>query len=895
MKRIFLFDAHSLLYRAHFAFLSTPLITSKGLHTSAVFGFVNMLFSVLEREKPDYVAIAFDKSRQTFRTKLYPEYKANRAETPPELKAQFPYARDVVRALNVPVVESDDFEADDLLGAMARRFSSPEVQAVIVTGDRDALQLVGPRVSVMMTKKGTQETILYDPARVQADFGVRPDQIVDVKALQGDPSDNIPGVPGVGPKTATKLISEHGTLDGVYARLATVKGKLHENLEQHKDLAYLSRELARIRVDLDPGISLEDCAPRPPDRDGLRRLFAELEMRKLASLIETGPQEVSAVDAQYRAVLTPDDFEQLLRELAGAQVISLDTETTSLQPMEASLVGLSLAVSEGQARYIPLAHSYLGVPPQLDRNLVLRALEPILADSSRRLVGQNLKFDFIVLERHGLALPPPHFDTMVASYVLDPSRMQHGLDALALEYLNIRPLAYGDVVPRGQTFESVNVDTATRYSGEDADLALRMYHLLRNRLETTGLLDLFHQVEMPLLPVLARMEMNGIAIDPAYLEALGKELATEIRTLEQRIHELAGEPFNVNSQPQLAHILFEKLGLPVIRKTKTGLSTDAAVLEELEKAHGSELAAHINRYRHLVKLKGTYVDTLPQLVNPETARIHTSFNQVAAATGRLSSSDPNLQNIPVRTELGNRIRKAFCPDPPGWLFVGADYSQIELRIMAHVTGSAVLQEAFRTNEDIHAQTASLIFGVPRSQVDSGMRNRAKTINFGILYGMGPFGLASRLELSQTEAKAFIDGYFQRLPEVKRYIDSTVESARKDGHVTTLLGRRRFLPEFQASSAAQRAFAERTAVNTPIQGTAADLIKLAMIRLQRELDQRKMRSRLLLQIHDELVLECPPEEAQAAGTLMKHVMETALELSVPLVANVRSGTDWSQLK
>ncbi len=895
MKRIFLFDGHSLLYRAHFAFIRNPLITSKGMHTSALFGFVNMLFGVLEREKPDYAAIAFDMTRKTFRTELYADYKANRAETPPELKLQFPFAREIVRAMSLPVVESETYEADDLLGSMARQFSAQGVHAIIVTGDRDALQLVDQNVSVLMTKKGIQETILYDPLRVQADYGVEPPRLVDVKALQGDASDNIPGVAGIGEKTAVKLIVEFGDLDGVYANLDKLKGKVRENLEKHRETAYLSRDLARIRVEVATGVTLEQCEPRAYDRDGLRRLFGELELRRLGSMIEQGPRDASAVSTDYRAVLGPEEFELLLRELRDAPLISLDTETTSQHAMQASLVGLSFAVSEGQARYVPLAHSYLGAPPQLDSGVVLRALEPILSDPSKRLTGHNLKFDLIVLARHGLRICRPWFDTMLASYVLDPTRMQHNLDALALEHLDLKPIAFSEVVPRGQTFDVVAVDLAARYSGEDADIALRLCHLFRTRLEQTGLAELFHTIEMPLLPVLAEMEMSGIAVDAAYLGALSTELTLEMRQLEGRIYGLAGEEFNINSQPQLARILFEKLGLPKLRKTKTGLSTDAAVLEELERAHGSEIAALLNRYRHLSKLKGTYADALPQLINAETGRIHTSFNQATAATGRLSSSDPNLQNIPIRTELGNRIRKAFRPEPADWLFVGADYSQIELRILAHASGSPVLRQAFEHGDDIHTETASLIFGVPPEQVDSGLRGRAKAINFGILYGMGPFGLAQRLDISQGEAKRFIEAYFARLPEVKAFIDTTIEQARRDGHVSTLLQRRRYLPEIAGTNANLRAFAERTAVNTPIQGTAADLIKLAMIRFQQELTARGLRSRLLLQIHDELIAECPPEEAELVGQVMKQVMESALPLSVPLVANVCTGTDWAQLK
>ncbi|MBI4868717.1 MAG: DNA polymerase I [Candidatus Wallbacteria bacterium] len=895
MSRVFLIDGYSLLYRAHYALINSPLITSKGFNTSGLFGFINMLFTLFEREQPEYVAVAFDKGEKTFRNDLYPEYKGTRQKTPDELIAQFPYARDIVRAMNLPAVEIEGYEADDLLGSLARRFSGQGLDVVIVTGDRDSLQLVTPNVKVLMTKRGVSETVLYDPERVQLDFGVTPEQFVDLKALQGDTSDNIPGVPSVGPKTAAKLIADHGSLDGVYANLDKVKGKLRENLENNRHLAYLSRDLARIRSELEYPLALEACRPGTYDREALRRLFLELELRKLASLIspgETGPQPAAA---DYRTVLAEADFAELLEALGRAQTLSLDTETTSVSPMRAELVGISLATEEGRAHYIPLAHRYLGAPEQLERAAVLERLRPLLTDPAKRIVGQNLKYDVIVLARHGLDIAPPAFDTMVASYVLDPTRLQHNMDGLALEHLGVKSLPYSEVVPKDRTFDTVDVALATRYSGEDADLALRLTRVLGAKLEESGLTKLFADVEMPLVPVLARMERNGIAIDSDYLRDLSKEMLVEIRQLESTIHGLAGEEFNVNSPQQLSRILFEKMGLPVIRKTKTGTSTDAAVLEELEKAHGSEIAAYINRYRHLVKLRGTYVEALPLLVHPETGRIHSSFGQVVAATGRLSSSDPNLQNIPVRTEIGNRIRKAFRPQPPDWLFVGADYSQIELRILAHVTQSQVLMKAFAEGGDIHTETASLIFGVPAAQVDAPMRNRAKGINFGIIYGMGAFGLANRLDITQSEAKAFIDSYFERLPEVKTFIDSTVARARKDGFVTTLLARRRELPEIRSSNANLRGFAERTAVNTPIQGTAADLIKLAMIRLDAEMRSRGMRSRLLLQIHDELVCESPPDELETMSECLKRVMEGALALSVPLVANVRTGADWSQLK
>ncbi len=896
MKRLFLIDAYSLLYRAHFAFVKSPLINSKGMHTSALFGFFNMIFGLQEREEPEYMAVAFDASEKTFRNDLFPEYKGTRQKTPDELVAQFPYARDIIRAMNLPVVESARFEADDLLGSMARHFASDDLQVVIVTGDKDSLQLVNDNVRVMMTKKGITETLIYDPSTVKELHGITPDQVVDMKALMGDSSDNIPGVPGVGEKTAVKLITEYSDLDGVFANLDSIKGKLKEKLTDNRDQAYLSQDLARIRTDVPFDVKLENCQPGNPDRDRMRHLFVELEMRRLMRLIEPDTVTESEEERSYETVLSRGQFDALLARIKTADTVALDTETTSTEPTRAALVGISISVKKGEAFYIPLAHQYLGAPEQLPLQDVLKDLKEVLDGGGEPLlVGQNLKYDLIVLERHGLSGLKAGFDTMVASYVLEPTRMRHSMDALALELLNIKTIPYSDVVPKDRTFDQIEVDRATEYAAEDADITLRLFQVLKPRLVDGGLMELFTNLEMPLLPVLARMEMNGISIDPDYLGEFSKELTTEIRHLEQKIHGQAGEEFNINSPQQLAVILFDKLRLPVIRKTKTGRSTDAAVLEELEKAHGSEMAAMINHYRHLVKLRGTYVDALPRLLNPETKRIHTSFSQVTAATGRLSSSDPNLQNIPIRTEVGNRIRKAFRPDPPDWVFIGADYSQIELRVMAHVTGSPVLREAFERGDDIHTETAALIFGIPVEQVDSTMRNRAKSINFGILYGMGPFGLARRLGITQAEAKTFIASYFERLPEVKRFIDETIVSARKNGYVTTLMNRRRALPEINAKSANQRAFAERIAINTPIQGTAADLIKIAMIRLDEELRSRSFQARLLLQIHDELVLETPTDQADEVAACMKTVMEGAMELSVPLVANLARGSDWSELK
>ncbi|MGD0999817.1 MAG: DNA polymerase I [Candidatus Brocadiia bacterium] len=886
-KKLFLIDGHSHLYRAFFAVKG--LTSPEGRPTNAVFGFTAMLRKLLREQKPDYLAVALDMPGKTFRHDLFEDYKATRVKPPDEFIAQIPLTREVLDALQVPVYALEGYEADDVLGTLAVQASGLGVDVVIVTGDKDAAQLLGPNVSCLDT--GKDQTLTAEKLRERD--GIAPEQVIEVMALSGDASDNVPGVPHVGPKTALELIREYGTLENVLAHVGEIRGKrLKESLTTHADAARLSRRLVTIDTKAPVELSLDACRVKPPEPERLVPVFQKLGFRQFIAEFPVAPTREEA--AAYHLVDTEEALESLLAALRAQKRFSIDLETTSTSPMLAEIVGLSVCWQPKEAWYIPTRA--LAPDPTLDTEKVLDALRPILTDESVGKIGQNIKYDTVVLRRHGVELRGIVFDTMIAAYVLDAERRRYGLDELAADYLSYRMIPISDLIGKGKkqiTMDRVPARKVCDYCCADSDIALRLSEILEKLLRDQKMHDLFAQVEMPLVSVLAEMEFQGIGLDVAALRTMSQWLEQEMAKLEKRIYQEAGEEFNIGSTQQLAKILFEKLRLPRGRKTRTGSSTDSDVLDQLSAAH--RLPALVLEYRQLSKLKSTYADALPEMVAPGSNRLHTSFNQAATTTGRLSSSDPNLQNIPIRSEIGERIRKAFVATDPRNRLLTADYSQIELRILAHLSGDAALREAFAQDVDIHRFVAAQIHGVKPEEVTPAMRRVAKTTNFGIIYGQGPYGLARQLKIPNEEAAAFIEAYFHRYPGVKAFIDRTVADARKNGSVTTLLGRRRPLPGLNDPDHATRAFAERAAVNTVIQGTAADMIKVAMIRIARRLRDEKMRTKMLLQIHDELLFEVPPSEEISATDLVSTEMSTALKMDVPVKVNVALGRTWSEAK
>ncbi len=884
---VYLIDGSAYIHRAFHAIQG--LTNSRGLPTNAAFGFTRMLIKLMEERRPVYAAMFFDARGPTFRHGLFSAYKANRPPMPEEMAVQIPYIKTITAAYRLPLFEMPGYEADDLIGTLARRLAEAGHSVVMVTGDKDFLQLVTERISIWDPMKETTT----DLRSVREGLGVEPRQMVEVMGLSGDAADNIPGVPGIGPKTALELIKSFGTLENLYAQIDGVtRKKQQENLLKFRDQAFLSRDLAAIRTDAPVELETEALRVRDPDHQALSGLFRELEFRQLQHDL---PKASDLSGKQYRAVLDAGELSALIERLRAAGMFAIDTETTSRDPMRAELVGLSFAVAADEAFYIPCGHRYLGAPRQLERSFVLAQLKPLIEDPRLRKIGQNIKYDGMVLARHGVALDGVAFDTMLASYLLDPSKRAHNLDQIALDFLDHKKIAFEDLVGKRKgvaTFAEVPVEAAAPYACEDADVTRMACEVLSRRLEEVGLTELMGTVEMPLVPVLMRMEMRGIAVDIERLHQLSKSFAQRLEALEADIYALAGERFNINSSQQLGYILFEKLQLPVQKKTKkkTAYSTDVDVLSALAALH--ELPAVILKQRTLSKLKSTYADALVDLVHPDTGRIHTSYHQTVTATGRLSSSDPNLQNIPIRSEEGIEIRRAFVPRP-GWRLLSADYSQVELRILAHCSEDEILIQSFRNEEDIHTRTASEVFQVDPGAVSPDLRRQAKAINFGIIYGMSAFGLSRQLEIGQKMAKTYIDNYFARYPGVKRFLDRTIEEARNTRRTSTLLGRIRLLPDINSPNAVVRQAAERTAINTPIQGSAADLIKVAMIRIDAALAQEGFQAAMLLTVHDELVFETPPEEVDALTRRVKGIMEGVWDLRVPLRLNTATGANWAE--
>jgi DNA polymerase I len=893
--RVLLVDGSSYLYRAFHAL--PQLTTSDGRPVGAVLGVVNMLLKELEQYQPEHVAVVFDAKGKTFRDELFAEYKAHRPPMPDELEAQIEPLLEVIEALGVPVLTIPGVEADDVIGTLARRASEAGLQMLVSTGDKDMAQLVDERVTLVNTMTGT----VLDRAGVEQKFGVPPERIVDWLALVGDTSDNIPGVPKCGPKTATKWLQAFGDLDTLKARSDEVGGKVGESLRDHLEQLELSRELATIRCDVPLDVGPAELARREPDVERLRALYKRLEFNSLLRKLPDD-QAAAAPDAppdpggtaDYETVLTREQLDRWLGRLAAATAFAFDTETDSLDYTRARIVGVSFAVEPGSAAYVPLAHRDPDAPEQLDLEATLALLRPLLEDAGRGKIGHHLKYDLHVLANHGIHLAGIRYDTMLESYVLDSTATRHDMDSVALKYLGLQTIRYEDVAGKGAkqiSFDQVPVATAAPYAAEDADVTLRLHQALWPRLtETPGLQQVYEELELPLLPILAAMERHGVLIDTALLKRQSRELERGMAEAEAAAFAAAGGKFNIASAKQLQEILFERLGLPVLRKTLGGQpSTAEDVLEELSAQH--ELPRRVLEYRGLAKLKSTYTDKLPELTDANS-RVHTSYHQAVAATGRLSSSDPNLQNIPIRTAEGRRIRQAFVA-PEGCHIVAADYSQIELRIMAHLSGDEGLQQAFRENRDIHQATAAEVFGVPLEAVSSEQRRSAKAINFGLIYGMSAFGLARQLGIERGAAQEYVNLYFERYPGVKLYMDETRRQAREDGYVTTVFGRRLHLPEIRSRNNQRRQYAERSAINAPMQGTAADIIKRAMIRVADWLARGEVAARLIMQVHDELVFEVAESDTEALMEALQGLMGGAAELSVPLKVQAAAGRNWDE--
>jgi len=908
--RLVLFDGNAIVHRAYHAFgatryrQATPLTVSRtGEVVSAVYGFALMLLKVLTELKPTHYAVAFDKKGPTFRHEMFDDYKAQRPPMPDDLVGQVDRVRELVKAFNIPLFEIDKYEADDVLGTLSEQAAERGIETVIVTGDADTMQLVSPHVRVLYPKAGRafSDTALFDAAAVEEKYGVSPERITDLKALTGDKSDNIPGVPGIGEKTAVKLISEFGSIDDIYKHLDEVTpDKVREKLRDNEKVARQSKELATIVTKTPVTLDMDACRASGFDRQKAADFFRELEffslLPKLPGKEGEAPLpevEVAAPKGEYSIIATPAALDELADRLAKAGAFAFDTETTGLDPLTSAIVGISLAVEEGKAYYIPVGHTLFDEVTQLPLEQVVSRLKPVFGDAKVAKVAHNAKYDMMVLGECGIDVRGLSFDTMIAAHLLGEKTV--GLKALALGRLGVEMTPISDLIGKGSKqvpMSQVEIKKASEYSGADADMTFRLWRLLQKDLDKQGLVKLFNDVEMPLVPVLLLMERNGVTVDTAVLEEMSQRLGGQVAALEKKIYEEAKHEFNVNSPQQLGKVLFDEMQLPTTRRGKSKYSTEASVMEELRPVH--PIAGYILEYRQLTKIKSTYIDTLPGLVNPKTGRIHTSFNQTRTTTGRLSSSDPNMQNIPIRGELGGQVRQAFIA-PSGCSLLGGDYSQIDLRALAHLSRDENLVRAFREDADIHAATASLLFGVEASKITADMRRFAKTVNFGVIYGMSDYGLEQATEFSREEAGRFIKSYFEKYPGVRKYLDDTKEKARRDGYVETLLGRRRYIPDINSSNRQVREAAERMAINMPVQGTSADIIKVAMVDLYREMEKQKLKSKMLLQVHDELLFEVPDEEMDVIRRIVPEIMDSAVELDVPLKVDTKVGKNWGEMK
>lgn len=920
--RLFLIDGHALAYRSYFA-LTGPgggarFTTKSGESTAGVYGFASVLLSLLSQESPEYLAVSFDTGR-TFRDDIFPEYKGTREKMPEDLASQIVRMRELVQSFGIPIYEMEGYEADDVLGTMAKLAASQGVHTIILTGDKDLLQLSNEHVQIRLSGQKLSEAIDYGPKEVKKKLGIDPGQVVDYKAMVGDTSDNIPGVRGVGEKTAVKLLEQYGTLDNIYDHIEEIPSRFQNKLVDDRENAYLSQKLATIVTDLALEFDLEACRAREYDRNKVVALFRELEFRTLLDRIprieegSTGAQlglfkgtakTAVGVDAKDTIITDLEGLHQLVEVLNNTEAIAFDVETTSTDAMSADLVGISLAISMNEGYYIPVGHHPdIAGQEQLDRKAVLDTLREPLTDPKIPKVGHNLKYDFIVLARLGLRATPLTFDTMIAEWLSDPGSRNLGLKSLAWARLGIEMTDIEKLIGRGRnqrTMAQVSIDEVAPYAAADARVCLGLMPQLQEELEEKAVIDLFRTLEMPLVPILADMEIRGILLDTVFLTAFSAELESRLGEIRTETYEIVGREFNINSTQQLSKVLFSELGLTPpdrTRKTASGhYSTAAPVLERLKDSH--PIISLILEQRELGKLKSTYADALRQRVNPDTGRVHTSYNQTGSITGRIASSDPNLQNIPIRTELGRRIRRAFIA-APDHVLLAVDYSQIELRVVAHMADDKTMIDAFLANQDIHTTTAAAIYGKSSSEVTSAMRRQAKAVNFGLIYGMSPFGLTRTTDLTLAEAEDFVETYFEQFPGIRRYLDETRKSAAQNGYVETLLGRRRYFPQLIEGgpkvSEIARARAEREAINSPIQGSAADIIKLAMLQLPQELENAGLGGKVLLQVHDELVLECPQDEVARTTKLVQNVMQGAFKLKVPLKTDAKVGNNWEEME
>lgn len=898
-KRMFVIDGHALCYRAHYAFINNPLTNSKGQNVSAIFGFARMLLKLVRDENPDYLIVAFDPPEKTFRFRLFPEYKANREKMPDDLRGQIEEIKQMISVLGIQIMIEDDYEADDVLGTLASKYAADDLEVMLVTSDKDAYQLVDENVKIYANKKGISEFEVYDRQGIIDKIGLKPEYIKDYMALTGDSSDNIPGIRGVGPKTALKLIDEYKTLENLYSHVDEIKGdKLKQSIIQEKENAFLSRELVTIKTDLPVKADLKKAALPDLKRDEVKEYFSELEMNSIIQDIfgdesPSGKKKKKEPKRDYRIINSEGELKKALEIVRDKGEMSIDTETTSVNPIDAALVGISFSIKEGEGWYLPVKGSSMFDEWGIERERAVKIIRPCLEDPAIKKIGQNIKYDMLVLMGEGINMKGIYFDTLLAAYLLNTAEGRYNLDVLASKYLDYKTTTYQELTGIGKKavpITEVPLEKLAEYAIEDADITYRLYKIFRKKLKEEKMERLFYDLEMPLVSVLALMEWNGVKIDIPYFSELLKENQKLLKKAEDGIFDMAGQKFNINSTKELSCILFEKLGLKPVRKTKTGYSTDIRVLEALKGHH--DIIGNLILYRTYSKLKNTYIEALPKLASEKSGRIHTSYNQTVVATGRLSSSSPNLQNIPIRDDFGKKIRKAFIAEE-GCVLISADYSQIELRLAAHLSGDASMVKAFTEGIDIHNLTASSVFGVSMDEVTAEMRRQAKIINFSTIYGVSPFGLSQQADLTVHQAAEFIKKYFETYPGFKDYVDRTLEFARKHGYVETIMGRRRPVPDLDSGVSFRREGAERIAINTPIQGASADLIKIAMVNIQRLIHEKRLKTKMILQVHDELVFESPHAEADGVEGLVRDEMEGAMKLSVPLVVDIARGANWDE--
>lgn len=918
MPKLFLLDAYALIYRAYYALIKSPRVNSKGLNTSAIMGFVNTLEEVLTKENPTHIGVAFDPAGPTFRHEAYPEYKAQREETPEAIRLSVPYIKQILEAYNIPILEVAGYEADDVIGTLTKKAGAMGIETYMMTPDKDYGQLVSSNVFMYRPKFGDKEFEVMGPDEVMNKYGLSsPLQVIDMLGLMGDAADNIPGCPGVGEKTAVKLISQYGSIENLLEHKGDLKGALKTKIETNEEGIVFSKFLATIKTDVPIELDMPLLERKKIDEQKLRSLFEELEFRTLINRILNKDKKVSNqpslqgdlfavkstegkeepvssnlktlndIDYDYQLVDTEEKMNELCGKIFTSSAVSVDTETTSIDAMKAELVGLSFSIEENKAFYVP-------IPSEREEALkIVNIFKGVYESPDLMKIGQNIKYDIIVLANYGVKFNGPIFDTMIAHYVLQPE-LRHNMDYMAEVYLNYKTIHIDELIgPKGKgqkNMRSLSPSEVYKYASEDADVTLKLKNIFEVELKKNGLYSLFEEIEMPLVPVLARMEMNGVRVDTESLAETSRQFAERMSTIEKEIHEMAGMDFNISSPKQVGEVLFDKLKIvDKAKKTKTGqYVTSEDVLQNLKSRH--PIVEKILDYRGYKKLLSTYVDSLPQLINPKTGHIHTSYNQAVTSTGRLSSSDPNLQNIPIRDENGKEVRKAFIPDE-GCEFFSADYSQIELRIMAHLSQDENMIEAFTQGYDIHAATAAKIYKIPIEEVTADQRRKAKTANFGIIYGITVFGLAERMEVSRAEAKELIDGYFATYPKVREYMDRSIQMARERGYTETMFSRRCMLPDINSHNAVVRGYAERNAINTPIQGSAADIIKIAMVRIDRRMQAENMRSKMILQVHDELNFSVFPEEKERLQKMVVEEMESACQMSVPLIADCGWGKNW----